>query len=45
MEAGRAYETAGMPEKAKAAYEKIKEDFPASIESRQIDKYLGRVSQ
>lgn len=44
LNAGRNYEAAGNPGKAKALYQEIKDDFPFSSEGLNIDKYLGRVA-
>lgn len=45
MNAGRNYEAAGDKSKALRVYEKIKKEFPLSTEGRQIEKYIGRVSE
>ena len=44
LEAGRNYEAAGMPDKARQLYTQIKEKYPNSTEGITIDKYLGRVA-
>ncbi len=44
LEAGRNYEAAGMPDKARQLYTQIKDKYPNSTEGITIDKYLGRVA-
>lgn len=44
MKAGQLFELQGEFQKALNAYTRIKEEFPDSNESRQIDKYIERVS-
>lgn len=43
QKAGLAYENQKNFDKALEAYNRIKTDFPASVEAREIDKYIGRV--
>ena len=45
LNAGRNYEAAGNSSKALSLYKKIKDKYPLSTEARDIDKYIGRVSQ
>ncbi len=45
MNAGRNYEAAGDRAKALKSYQRIKDEFPLSSEGRQIDKYIGRVTE
>lgn len=44
LNAGRNYEAAGNPGKAKSLYQEIKDEYPFSSEGINIDKYLGRVA-
>ncbi|MEO1449163.1 MAG: tetratricopeptide repeat protein [Bacteroidota bacterium] len=44
LNAGRNYEAAGNPGKAKSLYQEIKDEYPFSSEGLNIDKYLGRVA-
>ena len=43
--AGGVYEKLGDYAKALAAYERISDDYPASMEARDIQKYIGRIQQ
>jgi len=43
FKAGLAYEALGQNDKALAAYKTIKQDWPASVEAFDIDKYITRV--
>ena len=43
--AGGVYEKLGDYSKALAAYERISDDYPASMEARDIQKYIGRIQQ
>lgn len=40
---GAAYEMAKKPEDAKKAYERIRDEFPTSMQARDIDRYLARL--
>lgn len=40
---GAAYETAKKPEDAKKAYERIRDEFPNSMQARDIERYLARL--
>ena len=42
---GLVYEKIGDYAAAKAAFERIGDEFPASLEARDIEKYIGRVDQ
>jgi len=41
--AGIVYEEMGAYEKALKVYEKIEQQYPASVEGREMKKYIGRV--
>lgn len=43
--AGIAYEQLGNKAKALEAYNKIQDQYPASIEGRDIDKFIGRIAE
>lgn len=43
MRAGLAYEMNNQADKAKIAYKRIRDEYPQSIEGRDIDKYLARL--
>jgi tetratricopeptide (TPR) repeat protein len=43
--AGLVYEKSGEGAKAKAAYERIRDGYPSSMEAREIDKYIGEAGQ
>lgn len=43
LKAGAAYEALGNDAKALAAYKKIKDSYPMSMEGYEIDKYISRV--
>lgn len=43
--AGEVYEKLGDNAKALAAYEAVEVDYPTSMESRDIQKYIGRIQQ
>ena len=43
--AGGVYEKLGDYAKALAAYKRISDDYPASMEARDIQKYIGRIQQ
>ena len=45
LNAGRNYEADGNSSKALSLYKKIKDQYPNSSEARDIEKYIGRVSQ
>lgn len=45
LNAGRNYEAASQPDKARQMYARIQSEYPNSAEGRQIDKFLGRVAQ
>ena len=45
QKAGWTYEIAGQYGKAVKVYEKIKYDYPASIEAQEIDKYIARAKR
>ena len=41
--AGLAYETSNQPEKAKENYKKIRDEYPQSMQARDMDKHLARL--
>lgn len=43
MKAGMTYELQGKPKQALEMYEAIKYDYPASVEAREIEKYIATV--
>jgi tetratricopeptide (TPR) repeat protein len=43
LKAGMAYEMLGNNQDALAMYEKVKYDYPASMEAREIDKYIAKM--
>ncbi|MDR0511392.1 MAG: tetratricopeptide repeat protein [Rikenellaceae bacterium] len=43
--AGLAYEKLGDDAKAKAAFERIRDSYPSSMEAYEIEKYIGEASQ
>jgi tetratricopeptide (TPR) repeat protein len=43
MKAGWAYEITGANEKALGIYSRIKEEYPRSTESRDMEKYISRI--
>jgi len=45
LKAGKLYEAKGDNENALEIYKKIKEKYPESLEGRQIDKYISRISK
>ncbi|GAB4402932.1 MAG: hypothetical protein OHK0039_01420 [Bacteroidia bacterium] len=45
LHAGRNYEAAGQPDRARQLYQRIKDEYPTSSEGINIDKYLGRVAE
>jgi tetratricopeptide (TPR) repeat protein len=44
MKAGKLAESTGQKEKALKYYQQVKEKYPETVEGRQIDKYIARVS-
>lgn len=44
LSAGRAYEKAGSLDKARRAYEQVREDYPTAVQARDIDFYIGRAT-
>jgi len=42
---GAAYEMAKKPEDAKKAYLRIRDEFPTSMQARDIDRYLARLGE
>ena len=44
LQAGLIYESMDKPAQALKLYKKIKADYPESIEGREIEKYIARLS-
>ena len=42
---GMAYEKANKPEDAKAAYKRIRDEYPTSRQAQEIDRYLARLGE
>ena len=42
---GVAYEQGNKPEDAKKAYKRIRDEYPTSMQAREIDKYLARLGE
>ena len=44
LKAGITYKAMGKPEEALKVYQRIKNDYPQTVEARDIDKYIGEVA-
>ena len=44
LKAGITYKAMGKPEEALKMYQRIKNDYPQTVEARDIDKYIGEVA-
>jgi hypothetical protein len=40
-----AYEVAKKPEEAKKAYLRIRDEFPTSMQARDVDRYLAKLGE